>query len=110
MPRNIPRLAAGFAAAEWFLFHLHGFHDNLSAGLACAPLAWRRFVAQEGINSAGDIGIDYDFIAPDQFDQDTKRWRRFALQHGFLGASAAGLFIAQGYRLNAADQVGKRRV
>jgi hypothetical protein len=92
------------------LFHLHRFRYNLPVSLARAPLARRCFVAQQCINGAGDIGIHNNFITPDQFDQHAKGWRRLAFQHGFLGAAAAGLFIAQRYRLDAADQIGKSRV
>ena len=43
-------------------------------------------------------------------DQHVERGRRLALEHRFLRAAPAGLLIAQGDALDAAHQIGQRRV
>ncbi len=51
-----------------------------------------------------------DFIAIDDLDHDVEGRRRLAFENGFLGTASPCLFVRKGDGLNAAHQVGQRRI
>ncbi len=59
---------------------------------------------------SADVGVDHDPLAILDLHDHVERRRRLALEDALLGPAAARLLVAQRHALDAADQVGERRV
>src|SRR5581483_2847564 len=66
--------------------------------------------AQERIDRLGDVAVDGDALPALDLDDDVEGRRRLALEDRLLRAAAARFLIAERDRLDAADEVGQRRV
>ena len=66
--------------------------------------------AQEAVDGVRDVGVDEHLLAVLDLDDDVEGRRRLPLQDALLGPAAAGLLVAEGHALDAADEVGQRRV
>ena len=66
--------------------------------------------AQDRVDRLGHAAVDDDAVALHDLDDDVERRRRLALEHRLLRAAASRLLVAERDRLDAADEVGERRV
>ena len=80
--------------------------------LLVPPAQLRRdgIAAQQRVDGLGDVAVDCHPLAILDLDDHIEGRRRLALQDALLGAPAAGFLVAEGDALDAADQVGQRRV
>ena len=83
----------------------------MDAGLvAPAQLGRDRIAAQHRVDRVGDVGVDRHPVAILDLHHDVERGRRLALEDALLRAAAARLLVAERHGLDAADEVGQRRV
>ena len=66
--------------------------------------------AQDGVHRLGHVAVHDHAVALDDLDHHVEGRRRLALQDRLLRAAPARLLVAEGDRLDAADQVGEGRV
>ena len=59
------------------------------------------------VDGLPDVERDEDVVAALDLDEDVEGWRGLAFEDGLLGASPAGLDVAERDSLNAADEVGE---
>ena len=78
--------------------------------VAPAQLGRDGIAAQQRIDGLGDVAVDRDPLAVLDLDDHVERRRRLALEHALLRPPPARLLVAEGDALDAADQVGQRRV
>ena len=71
--------------------------NNGGDGVAAEPL----------VNDVGHPVVDCHLLPALNLNYHVESWRGFALQDGFLSAPVARFLVAEGYRLNAAHQIGQ---
>ena len=81
-----------------------------AAFVAPAQLRRHGVPAQHRVDRLGHVGVDGHAVAGLDLDDHVEGGRRLALEHALLGPPAARLLVAQRHRLDAADEVGERRV
>ena len=91
------------ATAGRFCSGQHGlfFHLYLALLVAVADLRWNGTVAQQPIDSLGDIQVNGHVVPVLNLDHHVKGGRRAPFEDRFLRSAAASLFIAQGHALDA---------
>ena len=83
----------------------------MDAFLVAPAQLWRDgLAAQQRVDGLGHVAVDEHLLAVLDLDDDVERRRRLALEHALLRPSAARLLVAEGDALDAADEVGQRRV
>jgi len=70
---------------------------------------WRN-AAQDEIDRLLHVVVDGEAVIVEQFDYDVERRRRLAFQNGLLGTAACGFGVAEGYGLDASDEVAQSRI
>src|SRR4029078_10768851 len=78
--------------------------------VAPAELRANRIAAKERVDGVGHVAVDEHAFAVLDLDDHVERGRRLSLEHALLRAPAARFLVAEGDALDAADEVGQRRV
>ncbi len=109
--RGVPRPGARpFSRAERAFNPRCGGDGDLTVLFAATQLGPRHTAAQDEVDGGRNVVVDRNLVAVDDLDDRIERRRGLALQNRFLRSPAPRFFIGQRHRLNAANEVGKRRV
>src|SRR5581483_9980858 len=90
---------------------LRSLHDlDLALIVADANLRARRHPAQQAVYRLLYVQMDGELVHLHDLDDDIEGRGGFALQHGLLRAAPLGLVVGERDGVDAADEVGERRV
>ena len=98
--KRLPAVLAQRGRLDVFTAGLHG-----ALIVENAPLDGDGVSPQHPVDRVGDVGVDGEVAPALDLDERVEGGRGPSFEDGLLGAAPLGLLVAQGHRVDAADQV-----